>query len=143
MWRSVLLGLVLAGILAGCSLGGRSGASSGGTSQGGDAGGGARPDGIIKGRVFTKACGGPPASSCRLYVYRGSLAFCSKKNVIGPCPSARVDATGNYSITLRPGRHYLFPASGSGNVVYVKPRWLVVRSGQTTTLNINGGNLMR
>jgi hypothetical protein len=129
-----MLGVVLAGVLAGCSLGGGSGAGS--TS-------GTLPDGIVKGRVVTTACGGPAASSCELQVYRGSLAFCPTMNSSGPCPSARVDRTGRYSITLRPGRHYLIPASGSGNVVVVKPRWVAVRSGQTTTVNINGGNLMK
>lgn len=152
MWRSLLLGVVLAGLLTGCSRGGANGPLTAGTlpalsegqvSDGGVAGVTARPDdGIVKGRVFTTACGGPAASSCPLRAYRGSLEFCSKKLVIGPCPTARVDATGHYSITLRPGRHYLYPAAGSGNVVYVKPRLVVVRSGQTTTLNINGGNLM-
>jgi len=64
-------------------------------------------------------------------------------HVIGPCPSARVDGSGHYTIRLRPGRHALIPAPGNGNVVSVKPRWVVVRSGQTTAVNINGGNLMK
>jgi hypothetical protein len=34
MWRSVLLGVVMAGVLAGCSLGGASGAASGGSTPG-------------------------------------------------------------------------------------------------------------
>jgi hypothetical protein len=130
------MGVVLAGVLAGCSLGGGSDNLPGPSS-----GDGVPLYAVIKGRVFTRACGGPPVPLCPLQVYRGSLAFCPKMNVIGPCPSARVDATGHYSITLRPGRHALIPAPGSGNIVYVKPRWVVVRSGQTTTLNINGGNL--
>jgi len=151
MWRSVLLGLVLAGLVAGCSLGGGSGADSSSEvldslSEGQVSGGGVgvtpMPDGIVTGRVFTTACGGPAGSPCPLRVYRGSLEFCSKKAVLGPCPSARVDGTGHYTITLRPGRHYLYAAAGSGNVVYVTPRLVVVHSGQTTTLNINGGNLM-
>jgi hypothetical protein len=144
---------VLAEVLAGCSLGGGSGAgSTSGTlpalsegqvvSDRGIAIGPAQPDGIIKGRVFTTACGGPAASSCPLRVYRGSLVFCSKMNVNGICPSARVDATGHYRIALRPGRHALISAPGNGNVVQVKPRWVVVVAGQTRTLNITGGNLM-
>jgi hypothetical protein len=135
MWRSVLLGAVLAGVLAGCSLG------NGVATQQPDLTD--RGDGIIKGRVFTKACGGPAASSCHLLVYRGSLVFCSKMGQIGMCPSARVDATGYYRIALRPGRHALMTAPGKDNVVYVKPRWVVVQSGQTTTVNINGANLTR
>ena len=134
VWRSVLLGVVLAGVPTGCTHGDGSGAAS--TS-------GTLPDGIVKGRVVTTACGGPAASSCELQVYRGSLAFCPTMNTIGQCPSARVDGTGHYSIMLRPGRHYLIPAPGSGNVVVVKPRSVAVRSGQTTTVNINGGNLMK
>jgi hypothetical protein len=98
-------------------------------------------DGIIEGRVFTTACGGPSATGCAASIYRGSLVFCSTMHVIGPCPSARVDATGHYQIKLSPGRHALIPAPGSGNVVYVKPRWVVVVEGQTQTLDINGGNL--
>jgi hypothetical protein len=77
-----------------------------------------------------------------LRVYRGSLVFCFTMNEKSVCPMARVDRTGHYTITLRPGRHALIPAPGNGNVVYVKPRWVVVQSGQTTTVNINGGNLM-
>jgi hypothetical protein len=99
--------------------------------------------GIITGRVFTTACGGPAASSCSLRVYRGSLAFCSTMNEKSLCPTAHVDRTGHYTIRLRPGRHALIPAAGSGNVVYVKPRWVEVESAQTTTVNIHGGNLMR
>ena len=137
MWRSVLLGVVLAGVLAGCSL------TGGNDNMGRLSSGESIPQyGVIKGRVFTTACGGPAGSPCPLRVYRGSLAFCPTMSVKGPCPSACVDATGHYRIALRPGRHALIPAPGNGNVVYVKPRWVVVRSGQTTTANINGGNLM-
>lgn len=138
MWRSVLLGVVLAGVLAGCSLNGGSDNLPGPSS-----GDGVPQYGVIKGRVFTTACGGPAASSCSLRVYRGSLVFCSKMGQIGVCPSARVDATGHYRIALRPGRHALMTAPGNGNVVTVKARWVVVVAGQTRTLNINGGNLMK
>ena len=102
-----------------------------------------RGDGVIAGRVFSRACGGPPASSCSLTVYRGSLAFCPSMDTIGPCPSARVDGHGRYRISLRPGWHALIPAPGNGNVVFVKPRRVLVRSGRTTTVNIDGGNRMR
>src|SRR6478735_7460226 len=101
------------------------------------------PDGIVAGRVFTTACGGPAGSPCPLRVYRGSLVFCARVHPIGQCPSARVDGTGHYRIALRPGRRALIPAPGNGNVVQVKPRWVVVVAGQTRTLNINGGNLMK
>jgi hypothetical protein len=138
MWRSVLLGIGLAGMLAGCSLGGGSDNLPGPSS-----GDGVPLYGVIKGRVFTTACGGPAAASCPLRVYRGSLVFCTKMGQIGPCPSARVDATGHYRIALRRGRHALIPAPGNGNVVEVKPRWVVVVAGRTRTLNINGGNLMK
>ena len=135
MWRSVFLGVLLAGVLAGCSLG------NGVATQQPDVTGG---DGFIKGRVLTTACGGlPQPGGCAPTPYRGSLVFCAKMGQIGVCPSARVDATGYYRIALRPGRHALMMAPGKGNVVYVKPRWVVVQSGQTTTLNINGANLMR
>ncbi len=100
--------------------------------------------GVIKGRVLTTGCGGPfQAGGCPPTPYRGSLVFCSKMGQIGVCPSARVDATGHYRIALRPGRHALMCAPGNGNVVQVKPRWVVVVAGQTRTLNINGGNLMK
>lgn len=152
MWRSALLGIVLAGVLGGCNRDGANGGltgaampapSEGQVSDGSVAGATARPDdGIVKGRVFTTACGGPAGSPCPLRVYHGSLAFCPTMHTKGPCPSARVDSTGHYTIALRPGRHALIPAPGNGNVVYVKPRWVVVQSGQTTIVNINGGNLM-
>jgi hypothetical protein len=137
MWRSFLLGAVLAGVLAGCSLG-----SGSDNLPGPSIGDGVPQYGVIEGRVFTTACGGPAASSCPLRVYRGSLVFCTKMGQTGPCPSAHVDATGHYRIALRRGRHALIPAPGNGNVVQVKPRWVVVVAGQTQTLNIDGGNLM-
>jgi hypothetical protein len=144
------LGLVLAGVLAGCSRGGANGQLTAGTlsaqSEGqvlSDRGVAGVTAGIITGRVFTTACGGPAASSCSLRVYSGSLAFCSTMNEKSLCPTAHVDGSGHYTIRLRPGRHALIPAPGNGNVVYVKPRWVVIQSGQTTTVNINGGNLMR
>ena len=131
MWRSVLLGVVLAAVLAGCSLGG-------GEQQ-------AAPVsayGVIQGRVVTTVCAGPqPSSAGCAFPYRGSLVFCSKMGQIGVCPSARVDASGHYRIRLPRGRHALIAAPGRGNVVSVKPRWVSVVGGQTQTLNINGGNL--
>ena len=147
MWRNVVLAVVLAGMLAGCSRGGAANAplTAGTPSEGqvvSDRGVAGAAAGIVTGRVFTTACGGPAASSCSLRVYRGSLAFCSTMDEKSLCPTAHVDGTGHYTIRLRPGRHALIPASGNGNVVYVKPRWVVVHSGQTTTVNINGGNLM-
>jgi hypothetical protein len=130
MWRSVLLGVVLAGLLAGCSLGG-----------GSEAGSGAPTTGVVQGRVVTTVCGVIRMPGGCMYPYRGSLVFCSKMGQIGVCPSARVDASGHYRIRLPRGRHALIPAPGSGNVVSVKPRWVSVVGGQTQTLNINGGNL--
>lgn len=100
-------------------------------------------EGTVEGRVFTTICGGPPATSCAPGVYRGSLVFCRTMNEIGPCPSARVDGTGHYEITLRTGRYALLPAPGNGNVVMVRPRWVSIGDGTTTTLNINGGNSMK
>src|SRR6478752_5065119 len=119
MLRSLLLGVVLAGVLAGCSLGGGSDNLPGPSS-----GDGVPQYGVIKGRVFTTACGGPAASSCPLRVYRGSLVFCTKMGQIGVCPSARVDATGHYRIALRRGRHALMSAPGNVIVVQVRPRWV-------------------
>ncbi|HWG82234.1 MAG TPA: hypothetical protein VN686_04395 [Gaiellales bacterium] len=146
MWRNVLLGVVLAGMLAGCSRGGANVPLTAGTGPEGqvvsDRGVAGAAAGIVTGRVFTTACGGPAASSCSLRVYRGSLAFCSTMDEKRLCPTAKVDGSGHYTIRLRPGRHALIPDPGNGNVVYVKPRWVVVHSGQTTTVNINGGNLM-
>ena len=150
MWRNVLLGIVVAGMLAGCSRGAANGPLTVGTrpdlSEGqvaSDRGVAGATAGIIIGRVFTTACGGPAASSCSLRVYRGSLAFCSTMDEKSLCPTAHVDGRGHYTIRLRPGRHALIPDPGNGNVVYVKPRWVVVQSGQTTAVNINGGNLMK
>ena len=145
MWRSVLLGVavvsvavvVWAGVLAA-----RSGTSN--VSPGPSSGDGIPQYGVVEGRVVTTACGGLLLSGgCGPTPYRGSLAFCTKMGQHGICPSAGVDATGHYRIVLRPGRHALMPAPGNGNVVQVKPRWVVVVAGQTRTLNINGGNLMR
>ncbi len=139
MWRCVLLGVFLAGVLAGCSLDGESDNLPGPSS-----GDGVPQYGVVKGRVLTTACGGLLLpGGCAPTPYRGTLVFCSKMGQIGVCPSTRVDATGYYRIALRPGRHALMTAPGNGNVVYVKPRWVVVQSGQTTTVNINGANLMR
>jgi len=147
MWRNVLLGVVLAGMLAGCSRGGANVPLTAGTGPEGqvvsDRGVAGAAAGIVTGRVFTTACGGPAASSCSLRVYRGSLAFCSTMDEKRLCPTAKVDGSGHYTIRLRPGRHALIPAPGNGNVVYVKPRWIVVESGQTMSVNINGGNMMR
>jgi hypothetical protein len=139
MWRSVLLGVALAGLLAGCSLNGGSDNLPGPSS-----GDGIPQYGVIEGRVVTTVCGGLLLSGgCGPTPYRGSLVFCTKMGQIGVCPSARVDASGHYRIVLRRGRHALIPAPGNGNVVQVKPRWVVVVAGQTRTLNIKGGNLMR
>ena len=148
MWRTVLLGVVLAGVLAGCSRGGTAnGPLTAGTLSRGqvvsDRGVAGAAAGFITGRVFTTACGGPAASSCSLRVYRGSLAFCTTMDEKSLCPTAHIDGSGHYTIRLQPGRHTLIPAPGNGNVVYVKPRWVAVESGQTTTVNINGGNLMK
>lgn len=77
-------------------------------------------EGTVQGRVFTTACGGPPASSCARENYRGSLVFCKTMNEIGPCPSAHVDGSGHYEITLRAGRYALIPAPGTANVVIVR-----------------------
>ena len=150
MWRNVQVGVVLVGVLAGCSRDGAIGPLTAGTrpasSEGkvvSDRGVAGATAGIITGRVFTTACGGPAGSPCPLRVYRGSLAFCSTMDEKSLCPMAHVDGSGHYTIRLRPGRHALIPAPGNGDVVSVKPRWVVVESGQTTTVNINGGNLMR
>jgi hypothetical protein len=99
--------------------------------------------GTITGRVWTAACGGPAASSCGPTNYRGALVFCRSMNENGLCPSARVDSRGHYRIVLHGGRWAVIPAPGSGNVVFVKPRWVLVRLGQTTVLNIRGGNLTK
>jgi hypothetical protein len=147
----LLLGVVLAGVLVGCSRDGASGGLTGGGAMSSltegqvvsDRGVATVTAGIITGRVFTKACGGPLVSTaCGPTNYRGELVFCLKKDDNRVCPAGRVDATGRYQIRLRPGRYYLASAPGSGNVVQVKPRWVVVGSAQTTTVNINGGNLM-
>jgi len=96
--------------------------------------------GTLEGRVFTTACGGPAASSCRRQTYRGSLVFCKRMGQIGLCPSAHVDDRGRYTITLRAGRYALVPAPGRRNVVMVTPRWVWIAAGRVTTLDINGGN---
>jgi hypothetical protein len=94
--------------------------------------------------VLTKACGGLLLSGgCGAIPYKGSLVFCMTMNQNGICPSAHVDATGHYRISLRRGRHALIPAPANGNVVQVTPRWVVVVAGETKTLNIDGGNLMK
>lgn len=98
--------------------------------------------GTLEGRVFTTACGGPAASSCRRQAYRGSLVFCKRMGQIGLCPSAHVDDRGRYAITLRAGRYALVPAPGRRNVVMVTPRWVWIAAGRVTTLDITGGNAM-
>jgi hypothetical protein len=130
--------VLVAASASGCSLGARDASGTGGSWVQHP-----RGDGVVAGRVFTRACGGPAASSCSLTAYRGSLAFCPSMDTIGPCPSARVDGRGRYRISLRPGWHALIPAPGNGNVVFVEPRGVLVRSGRTTTVNIDGGNRMR
>jgi hypothetical protein len=137
MWRSVLLGVVLAGMLAGCRL--ESQDSAGTKPASGD---GIPQYGVIEGRVVTTGCGGLYLSGgCGPTPYRGSLVFCRTMNQIGPCPSARVDADGRYRIALPGGRYALLPAPGAGNEVEVTPRWVSVGSGRTTTLDIDGGSL--
>src|SRR5690349_15315637 len=135
MWRSVAIGLVLAGLLAGCSWDG-SGVPGPGS------GDGIPQYGVVEGRVVTKACdlpGMPLSGECSQTPYRGSLVFCTTMSQTGPCPSAHVDATGHYRIALRRGRHALIAAPASGNVVRVDPRWVLVVAGHTETLNIEGG----
>jgi hypothetical protein len=94
--------------------------------------------GTIQGRVSATACG---VIACNPTPYRGSLVFCRTMDQIGPCPSARVDADGRYRIALPGGRYALLPAPGAGNEVAVKPRWVSVGAGETTTLDIDGGSL--
>lgn len=99
--------------------------------------------GTIEGRVFATACGGPVVkATCAPTNFRGVLRFCRTTDWMGFCPSARVDATGHYQIKLRAGRYALIPAPSSGNVVGVRPRWVLVGTGQTTTLNIEGGTTL-
>ena len=82
MWRSVLLGAVLAGVLAGCSLNGGSDNLAGPSS-----GDGIPQYGVIEGRVVTTACGGLLLSGgCGPTPYRGSLVFCTKMGQIGSVP---------------------------------------------------------
>jgi hypothetical protein len=125
---------VAAGLLAGGCIGGST-PSSHQPSSVADA----LSTGTVTGRVFTRACGGPVASSCGPTPYRGVLVFCRTMNEIGFCPSVRVDARGHYRIRLEPGRWAVLPAPESGNVVGVRPRWVTVGSGKTTTLDIRGG----
>ena len=100
--------------------------------------------GTLTGRVSTRVCAGPAANSCTRIVYRGSLVFCRTMDEIGPCPSARVDATGHYRITLMPGRWAMIPAPWSGNVAGIEPRWVSVPIGKTETLNVEGsGSVLR
>ena len=67
---------------------------------------------------------------CAPTVYRGSLVFCRTMNENGLCPSEEVDSTGRYEIKLWPaGRYALIPAPASGNVVYVRQRWVSVGIG--------------
>jgi hypothetical protein len=96
--------------------------------------------GTIRGRAFTTACG-PLSGSCGQTPYRGSLVFCRTMNEIGPCPSARVDASGRFQIRLMAGRYALVPAPGRSNVVDVTPRWVTVGMGQVKVITINGGSL--
>jgi hypothetical protein len=103
-----------------------------------------RPAATVEGRVLTTACGGPKRDRCAPTLYRGSLVFCRTMGQIGFCPTAHVDPSGHYRITLRHGGRYaLIPAPASGNVVRVTPRWVTAPAGQTTTLDIDGGNLER
>jgi hypothetical protein len=88
-----------------------------------------------------RACSRPPAEGRRRPDYRGSVAFCRTMNQTGPCPSARVDAKGNCQIKLKPGRYALIPTLASGNVVYIKPRWVTLAAGALASLAIDGGNL--
>ena len=125
---SVLVGLLTAGCFGGSTSSSQQSTHADGLSNG-----------TITGRVFTKACGGPVMSSCDPTPYRGVLVFCRTMNEIGPCPSVRVDSKSHYRIALKPGRWAILPAPESGNVVGVRPRWVIVGSGKTTTLNIRGG----
>ncbi len=93
--------------------------------------------------MLGSACGGLVQSSCFTTAYRGRLVFCRTMNQIGPCPSARVDATGHYRISLHPGRWAMIAAPGRGNIVFVKPRWVSVGMGQTRVLDIDGASQMR
>ena len=128
MWRSVAVIVGLALSVAGCTWGANEGA---GTVM-------LHDTGVLQGRVFTTACG--ISSTCPRTPYRGEIVFCEKRNQLGPCPAARVDAQGRYRIELRPHRYWLVPAPGKHNVVIVTPRWVLVVGGQTRTLSIDGGS---
>jgi hypothetical protein len=140
--RWCLLALVIGSLAAGCFGGAGSSAS--------DRPAATRPAAIapkvaskVEGRVFTAVCVGRSAARCAPTPYRGSLVFCRTMSQIGLCPSARVDRRGDYEIELPgAGRFALIPAPGRGNVVFVRPRWVVVSPGQTLRLDIDGGNLM-
>lgn len=136
-----VLPVVLILVVSGC-FGGHSAATRAGTSAVGRTNHGPRA-GEIRGRVLTRACGGPKrAGGCAPTIYRGSLMFCRTMSGHGRCRAAKVDSSGRYAIKLRPaGRWALIPAPATGNVVSMEPRWVLVVVGQTRTFNINGGNM--
>jgi hypothetical protein len=71
--------------------------------------------------------------------YRGELVFCRTMNQTGICPAARVNPHGRFVITLPRGRYALIPAPGKGNIVNVKPRWVVIGQRPTGSLTIHAG----
>lgn len=94
---------------------------------------------IVSGRAFTSECAPRLSSKCVATPYRGYLNFCSSMNQIGPCPVARVEASGRFTIDLRPGTYALLPAPGRNNVVAIKPRWVSVTAPRTL-LEVTGSN---
>ena len=93
MWRSVLLGVVLAGVLAGCSLGGESGAGSAVTAQARATGGDVTAHGMIV-RV-----GGPNAGATA--IPGAELRFVGSQRSV----TVRAEARGRFALDVAPGSY--------------------------------------
>jgi hypothetical protein len=111
MWRSVLLGVVLAGVLAGCSLGGGSGKAQ---SSDGGAGSGR---GTVSGLVVTEGGHLPAPGESDVRPARNASVLVTGTDTSGAKVERHLtcDSHGRFTVTLRSGRYtflaQIFPAN--------------------------------
>jgi hypothetical protein len=111
MWRSVLLGVVLAVVLAGCSLGSGSGKAQ---SSGGGAGTGR---GTVSGLVVTEGGHLPAPGESDIRPAKNASVLVTETDTSGAKVERHLtcDSHGRFTVTLRPGRYtflaQIFPAN--------------------------------
>ncbi len=132
MWRSVLLGVVLAGGLAGCSLGGGSG----------DSGAAGKTPGTISGLVVVE--GGPPPlpgqSPSGVRRVKNAPIRITGETAAGARMVANLtsDGRGRFRIDLPTGRYTIIARIFRSAPTQPQVDSVVVNGGQTTRVRITG-----